>query len=393
MNSPIRVAFFTDSFFEPNGVATLSREYAAFAKRHEHPFLCVHSGNSTQISVDGSVRSVELRRGPLSFPLDQDLYCDPLLSRYLPLLKKVLRDFSPDLIHITGPGDMGILGAFAANRMHIPLVASWHTNLHEYAGRRVNKHCAFLPAKSRHSLSAFAERSSLTALMRFYRIPRLTMAPNPELVALLEKRTGKPSFLMRHGVDLNRFHPTQNNNPQHPFTIGYVGRLTPEKNVRLFALIEASLLRQGITKFRLLLVGDGSERAWLTKNLKQADMPGVLRGDELAMAYAAMDVFVFPSETDTFGLVILEAMATGIPVVVARGGGPQFQVAPGVNGLFATDAEDFATQIRKLIEDPALCHQLGQAARRHACLNSWDGVFTHIYDSYRRYEAALYPPT
>ncbi len=393
MNSPIRVAFFTDSFFEPNGVASLSREFAAYAKRRNYPFLCIHSGASTQSSEDGPVRTVELHRGPLSFRLDQDLYCDPLLTRYLPLLKKAFRDFSPDLVHITGPGDMGILGALVANRMKIPLVASWHTNLHEYAGRRVRKSCAFLPDRVLKSLGDSAERNSLTALMRFYRIPRLTMAPNPQLVTLLENRTGKPSFLMQHGVDLNRFHPVPANPTEHPFTIGYVGRLTPEKNVRLFAAIEDSLLRRGITNFRLLLVGDGSERAWLAQNLKNIEMPGVLRADALAKAYASMDAFVFPSETDTFGLVILEAMATGLPVIVARGGGPQFQIVPGVNGLIASDATDFATQIRKLIEDPTLCLAMGQAARNHACLNSWDGVFDHIYASYRLHEAALYPPT
>src|SRR5205807_2202102 len=108
-----------------------------------------------------------------------------------------------------------------------------------------------------------------------------------------------------------------------------------EKNVRAFAEIERALLDSGLRSFRLLLVGDGSERDWLKANLQHAEFPGILRGPALARAFANMDVFLFPSNTDTFGLAILEAMASGVPVIVAPGGGPEHQVQTRHTGFVA----------------------------------------------------------
>jgi len=382
VSDPIRVAFFTDSYFEPNGVASLSREFSAYAERHGLPFLCVHSGVQTQVVRSGSVTDVSLRRGFASFRLDQDLYCDPFIIRYTKHVTEQIQAFKPDLIHITGPGDIGILGAHIAHRNKIPLVGSWHTNLHEYAARRVAKGLSFLPSEISKSISEKTEKLSLIALVRFYHIPCCNMAPNAELVELLERRTGKPCSLMLHGVDLQRFTPERRKSSRGPFTIGYVGRLTAEKNVRFFAELEATLERLGMSNYRLVLVGEGSERKWLAANLKYAELPGVLRGDALANAFADMDAFVFPSETDTFGLVILEAMASGVPVVVAKGGGPQFQVKEGETGFVAEDCSGFVKALMRLQADPALRSKMGQAARQHATENSWNRVFDRVYEAY-----------
>ena len=382
MSSPIRVAFFTDAYLEPNGVASLSREFCAYAERHSLPFLCVHSGAQTIVSKSGSVTNLSLKRGFASFRLDEDLYCDPLLTRYTKQVSEEILAFKPDLIHITGPGDIGILGAHIAHRNKIPLIGSWHTNLHEYAARRVAKGLAFLPVGIVRALSEKAEKWSLMALARFYHIPCYNMAPNSELVELLEERTGKPCSLMLHGVDLQRFCPERRRSSGTPFAIGYVGRLTPEKNVRFFAQIQEALKASGVIDYRLVMVGEGSERKWLEANLTRAELPGVLRGDDLANAFADMDAFVFPSETDTFGLVILEAMASGVPVIVARGGGPQYQVQEGENGFICEGASNFAQVLMKLMADPALRCRMGQAARQHAHENSWNRVFDQVYQAY-----------
>src|SRR5579863_5554474 len=146
LNSSLRVALFTDSFEEANGVATLSREFTAFAAARQLPFLSVHAGPRTRVLGSGSVTTLELKRSFLAFPLDRHLRCDPLLNRYKNRVTRQLAAFEPDLIHITGPGDFGILGFWAAHSLRVPLVASWHTNLHEYAGRRIAKLCSRLPA-------------------------------------------------------------------------------------------------------------------------------------------------------------------------------------------------------------------------------------------------------
>lgn len=382
MTTPLRVALFTDSFHEANGVGTLSREFGAFAERRQLPFFCVHSGVKTRAISQESVTTLELKRGPAAFPLDHDLYCDPLLSRYKNRVIAQLRPFHADLVHITGPGDMGILGFWVAHCLRIPLVASWHTNLHEYAGRRVDRLLSLLPRRWRHRISSTTERQSLRACVSFYGLARFLLAPNETTVRLLEDRTRKPAFLMAHGVDTDLYSPNRRNRLGGSFCIGYVGRLTPEKNVRLLVELERSLLAAGQNNFRFLVVGEGSEKAWLRKNLQFADFHGILHGDALAAAFANMDVFVFPSRTDTFGLVLLEALASGVPAVVSPETGDRVGVRHGITGFHAPDLDSFTESVLHLMKSDAGHRQMSRAAREFAGSQTWDGVFEHLYQTY-----------
>jgi len=384
--SPLRVALFTDCFSEANGVATLSQQFAGFASRRQLPFLCVRSGTRTQIACRPSFTTVEIKRGPAAFPLDHDLSCDPFLSRHKNWVTEQVRPFHPDLVHITGPGDIGILGLWVAHTLRVPLVASWHTNLHEYAGRRLNKIFSFLPDAWRERVCMTAEEQSLRACTRFYGLARFLLAPNEAMVHLLKERTGKPAFLMAHGVDTEIYSPQRRRRGDSPFCIGYVGRLTPEKNVRLFVDLETSLLAQGRRNFRFILIGEGNERDWLRKNLEFGETPGILRGQELAEAFADMDVFVFPSQTDTFGLVLLEAMASGVPVVVSPETGARVGVWHGVTGFHAPDLPSFTESVVQLMNSETLRQRIGAAARVFTCSRSWDGVFERLY---RTYECGL----
>ena len=223
----------------------------------------------------------------------------------------------------------------------VPLVASWHTNLHEYAARRLDKLFSFLPGTWRKRISEGAEHQSLRACIRFYGLARFLLAPNETMVHLLQERTGKPAFLMAHGVDPQVYSPSRRSQRTSSFCIGYVGRLTPEKNVRFLVELEQSLLAAGQRDFNFLLVGEGSEKEWLARNLKHARFAGTLQGDALAEAFANMDAFVFPSRTDTFGLVLLEAMASGVPVVVSPETGTRTGVQHGVTGFHAGDSDSF----------------------------------------------------
>jgi len=135
------------------------------------PFCRVNAGPVTRLDQTGSVTSIELKRG-IRIPLDKDLFFDPLLNRYRNRVMADLKKFQPDLIHITGPSDIGILGFWISNLMNVPMVASWHTNLHEYAGRRVLKTLGSKWA------AGLAERQSLRALLAFYRLAHFVVAPN-----------------------------------------------------------------------------------------------------------------------------------------------------------------------------------------------------------------------
>jgi phosphatidylinositol alpha 1,6-mannosyltransferase len=383
-----RVAFFTDSFHEVNGVALTSREFVGFARRRSLPMFAVHAGPRTNVSQDGSITTFEFHRGLVKWNLEHDLAIDLLFLRYRSRLRAALAEFNPDLVHITGPSDSGILGAFAAYDLGVPLVASWHTNLHEFGARRLAQTLGFLPERNRRSAAAWFEAKALDACVRFYRLAKLIFAPNAELVDMLGQRTGRPAFLMSRGIDTELFSP-ERASPAHrsrldrDFVIGYVGRLSPEKNVRLLAEIERSLIQAGMSNYRFLIVGQGSEHAWLSQVMQRAALPGVLRGEDLARAYASMDAFVFPSSTDTFGNVVLEAMASGVPAIVTREGGPKYLISPGENGQLAGSAEEFARWILEWSRTPQRLAEMRLRARESAERFSWDAVWENVY---RRYE-------
>jgi phosphatidylinositol alpha 1,6-mannosyltransferase len=380
LNSPPRVALFTDTFHEANGVATLSRHLAGFARARGLPFLVVHGGRQNSLTRDGSLETLELKRGAATFPLDKSLYCDPLLTRHKQFVIDHLLTFKPDLVHITGPGDLGFLGLWVAHILRVPLAASWHTNLHEYLSRRLDRVLHLVPEKLRDRASSAVERQSLRGLLRFYRTARFVLAPNKTLVDLLHTKTGRPAFLMAHGVDLTGYCPVpHDSNGNRPFCIGYVGRLTTEKNVRLFVDLERKLLAAGEQNYKFLIVGEGGQQKWLRKHLRSAEIPGVLRGKELASAYSHMDAFVFPSRTDTFGLVTLEAMACGVPVILAPETGEHIGIEDGVSGFLS---EDFAASLRHLMHDHPLRLAMSGAARELANRKSWHLVFEQLYRTY-----------
>jgi glycosyltransferase involved in cell wall biosynthesis len=379
-----RVAYFPDSFHEINGVAHTSRHFEAFARRRNLPFLCVRAGDRTQaLTEDGTVWTLELPRGFLSFALEKDLRYDPAFLRHIPLIDEVLERFKPDLIHITGPSEVGMLGAGLAHHLGVPLAASWHTNVHEYLARRSGWFLNFLPERQSAAAGQKIEDLTMAAAAKFYSVAQVLFAPNPELCALLERTTGRPCHLMPRGVDAQLFHPdTRQRDPEdHEFVLGFVGRLSVEKNIALLVQVQEELEKAGHTNFRFLIVGHGGEADWLRERLPRAEFPGVLRGEELAAAYASMDLFVFPSHTDTFGNVVLEALASGVPAIVTSDGGPCTIIREGETGRIVPD-EGFAAAVAEVLADPEKHADLRKAARAYALTASWDSVFEGVYAGY-----------
>jgi phosphatidylinositol alpha 1,6-mannosyltransferase len=224
-----------DTFHEVNGVAHTSRQLEAFAVRRNIPFLSVHCGPTNETVINGAVTVVQLKRGALRFGLDANLDYDPLLMRYTERIMQEVKNFGAELIHITGPGDLGAVGMYISWRLNLPLVISWHTSLHEYAGRRLERLLGFLGSRLSGGIGAWAERMALKLLGLFYRRAVIVMAPNQELIDLTKSLTQRPVFLMRRGVDNNLFSPSRRNRMSGPFRIGYVGRLTPNANRSMLA--------------------------------------------------------------------------------------------------------------------------------------------------------------
>jgi glycosyltransferase involved in cell wall biosynthesis len=209
-------------------------------------------------------------------------------------------------------------------------------------------------------------------------------APNQEVIRMLEAATGKPCYLMSHAVDAAVFSPELRDRTEGPFRIGYVGRLTAEKNVRTLARLEKALLEQGYRDFRFVVVGEGGEQEWLRNNMLQAEFRGVLTGAELSRTFANFDVLAFPSETDTFGLVVLEAFASGVPAVVTDRGGPQYTVRHGSSGFIAHGFDEFVAYTARLMDQPELLSAMRVAARQQARETSWDRIFEGMYEAFER---------
>jgi len=385
-----RVAFFPDAFHEANGVARTSQALVAAAARRGRPFLCIHARPVTRTAPVGAGAPLEaargglleIARGPISFAVEHDLRHDLLLWRHASRVLDAVRAFRADVVHITGPSDIGQLGAYVAHRLDLPLVASWHTNVHDFAACRVEKQLGFLPRAGGRHVADWIRRRALWAVLQFYRMPSVLLAPNLELVEFLHRETGKPTFLMRRGVDTTLFSPTKRDADAATFRFGYVGRLSSEKNLRLLPAIERALIAAGQTRFQFLIVGAGSERRWLEQQMTHAEFTGVLRGESLARAYANLDLLVFPSHTDTFGNVVQEALASGTPALVTRGGGPKFIVRQGVSGFIASDDRGFIEAAQTAIADRERHRRMRVAARRQALGACWDRVFDQVADAY-----------
>ena len=382
VNKILRVAFFPDSFLEVNGAAMTSQRLVGYARKNGYPFLCVHAGKQTATKQNGSVTYLSLKRSPVSLKLDEDLAYDPLFQRHTSRVLRALVKFRPDILHITGLNDVSIIGAYLGWKMQLPILGSWHTNIHEFAAHRLAKMFSFMPNAAVSKVTNFAERKILDGSVLYYKMPKVVLAPNKELVDLLGKGTNRKAFLMTRGVDTEVFSPAKRTVTDNVFRFGFVGRLRAEKSVRMLVELEKELLKAGKTNFKFLIVGEGNERVFLEKSLKNAEFTGFLEGEQLSKAYANMDVFVFPSKTDAFGNVIQEANASGVPAIVSNQGGPKFIVQHNETGFVAENFKDFVKFSLELMDNPVKLVKMKRAAREFAHSRSWDKVFENVYSAY-----------
>ncbi len=382
MTENIRVAFFPDSYLEVNGAAMTCRRLTEFAGRKDRPYLCVHAGPKTELTVDGSVTHLSLKRSPLAISLDEELAYDPLFQRHSKRVMNQLLEFKPDVLHITGLNDVSIIGAYLAWKLQIPLLGSWHTNIHEFAASRIERMLKFLPGGFVKKIAGFAEHKIMQGCILYYKMPKVILSPNQELVDDLGRRTGRESRLMGRGVDPEFFGPQKRTVNDNIFRLGSVGRLRAEKNVKVLVDIEKAFIDAGIEDYEFLIVGEGTERQFLEENMTRKVITGFIEGEPLAEAYANMDVFLFPSETDAFGNVAQEANASGVPAIVSDKGGPKFIISEGISGFVAHETADYAKYALELYRDREKLAKMKLDSRENALSKSWDSIFESVYDGY-----------
>jgi len=291
-------------------------------------------------------------------------------------VKRQLLDFQPDIIHIGVPDLLGHAALALAKAHGIPVVASYHTRYETYL-----KHYWYLAP-----LEGWLKR----ILRRFYGACREVYVPSESVRQALLADGLRDNFKpWPRGIDMARFSPAKRSTSWRgrygmgpdELVILHVSRLVREK--RLDTLTAA--LRQLTVPHRVLIVGDGPEREFVQGELPNAIFTGFLAGEDLAAAYASSDIFVFPSDSESFGNVTLEAMASGLPCVCADATGSRSLVAAGETGFLAPadDAAAFARHITTLAQGRALRAALGEAARLRAQNFSWEETLAKMLGYYR----------
>jgi glycosyltransferase involved in cell wall biosynthesis len=286
-----------------------------------------------------------------------------------------------DALHVCSPGPVGIAGALLARALGLPLIGSYHTELTAYA-------------KLRSQDQRIADTMGI-AVGAFYNACDLVLSPSPASDEALASIGMAPERVLRwdRGVDTSRFDPAVRDDSLarswaqgEPGRINvlYAGRITREKGAELLA--DAFLqARERDPRLRLVLAGGGPEQERLRERVEHATFLGWLGGAELARAYASADIFLFPSATDTFGQVILEAQASGLPVLAVAEGGPLALVEDRVTGLLRqADSGQLAGALVELASSPLLRERLARAALSAARERTWERAMECLAAGYRR---------
>ncbi len=364
----MRIALFTETFLpKVDGIVTRLRHTIDHLQRNGDRVLVVAPEGGITEHKGAKVHGVP------GVPLP--LY--PELKLALPPLgtKKVLEEFQPDLIHVVNPAVLGLGGIYYAKTMDIPLIASYHTHLPQYL-----KH---------YGLGAL-EPVLWELLKSIHNQAKLNLCTSTAMVKELESHGIVNVDLWQRGVDTDMFQPhlatsqmrsrLSDGNPDDTLLL-YVGRVSAEKQID-----EIKPILEAIPNTRLAIVGDGPYREALETHFAgtKTNFVGYLQGVELASAFASADAFIFPSRTETLGLVLLEAMAAGCPVVAARSGGIPDIVTDGVNGyLFAPDDPQGAIiATKKLLANPNVKEKLRINARDEAEKWGWSAATRQLQQYY-----------
>ena len=363
----LRVAVVAESFLPTgNGVTTSVCRTLEHLSRRGHDAVVICPGPAPE-SFAGArvigVPSISYRQFPVGLPSSK--------------VMRTLASFAPDIVHVASPFILGAAGMAAAGQLGVPTVAVFQTDVAGFARRH---------------RAGLLHGAAWRWIRRIHEQADLTLAPSSSAMEELRGHAVPRLALWQRGVDGERFTPRRRNTPavdelrarlapNGEVLVGYVGRLAAEKRVeRLTALAK-------MPGVRLVIVGDGQRRRSLERALNPsgAAFLGWLDGDELADAYAALDIFVHTGTEETFGQTLQEAMASGVPVVAPAAGGPLDLVAPGLNGLLypAEDNAAMRAAIAALVGDPEQRRWMGTAARVGVERSTWEQLGDELIGHYR----------
>lgn len=364
-------AWFTDTLEDVNGVATTIRKMTAAGAAAGKELTVVTSRSELQIGdipiknfkPIGEFELPEYELQKLSFP--------PILQ----MLDYIQRERFTEII-ISTPGPIGLTALLAAKMLNLQTSGIYHTDFPQYV--RILTEDSFLESVTwRYMHWFYGQLDTVFVNSEEYRGSWIKRGFDPAKLRIFPR-----------GLDTELFHPTRRDpaffetfratNGQ--VRLLYVGRVSREKDLDLLAQAYRRLRDEGLS-IQLVVVGDGPYSKAFSELLPEAIFTGYLRGKDLAAAYASADIFVFPSTTDTFGNVVIEAQASGVPVVVSDSGGPKELVENNANGLITKshDVDDFTRAVRSLVVDAELRKQMGQHARQSVIDLTWPNAFRQFW--------------
>ena len=364
----MRIALMTESFLPKiDGIVTmLTKTVECLRQRGDEVLIFAPSGGPNDLF---GAEVVAMPSVP--FPLYPELRLAPPRAS----MRGRLKAFDPEILHLFEPALLGVGGLYYGNVLKVPLVVSYHTNL---------------PAYLRYYKLGAIEKLTWKLMLERHRRANLNLCTSTAMIHDLQSHGVNDLALWERAVDSNLFRPCarsaemrnflSNGEPEKPLLL-YVGRLSAEKDIaKLRDVLRA------IPEAKLAIVGDGPLRHDLERHFKgtSAFFTGYLRGEELASAYASADLFVLPSKTETLGLVLLEAMASGCPVVACRAGGVPDAVQDGVTGLLFEpgDPHGLVNAVKRALASHSNLDAIRVRAREDVEQHSWEGATEQLRQHY-----------
>lgn len=368
----MRIALFSDTFYpQVNGVSlTLQRLVQHFEKRNIDYQVFAPDCLQEQHDAHNVYRFTSL-------PVFRYPEYRIALPNYYSI-RQQLHQFKPDMIHMATPFNVGWCGLHYGRKYDIPHVASYHTHFDRYLD---------------YYHLQFVSRLFWRYIRWFHQSCLATYVPSEETKAVLVQQGITDVEMWKRGVDCNLFHPSKRASQSireqygfdEPYLFLYVGRVTLEKDLDILLQLSTQLPDELREQIRWIIVGEGPYSAEMRAQAPgNMTFTGYLKGEPLAQMYASADLFIFPSTTETFGNVVLEAMASGTPTIGARAGGVQEIIEDGKTGSLCVprDTADFSATITRLMSQPLTRSMYGQQGREYALTQSWDAIFDNLISSY-----------
>ncbi|WNR42079.1 glycosyltransferase family 4 protein [Paenibacillus roseipurpureus] len=369
----MRLALFTDTFVpQMNGVALTLGRFSQYLHRRGVEHLVFSPKSSADPGYSDDIRPIT------SIPFFLYPECRLALPNLL-ALRAELDQFQPDLMHLATPFNIGLCGLHYARKHRISHVASYHTHFDRY-------------------LSYYRMKAAVplywSYMKWFHQSCDATFAPSQDTISTLQEQGIDRLLLWSRGIDCTLYDPLKKSADVRtrygitaPYLFLYVGRVAPEKDIDTLIGIMRTLPDSIKNQVHWLVVGDGPQLPELRQQApKNVTFAGYQSGETLAQMYASADLFVFPSSTETFGNVVQEAMASGLPVIAANSGGVRDIVLNGQTGVLCTprQPQSFVQGIASLLENPDRMTSFGVEARNYALGRSWDRIFDNLLHDYEQ---------